>query len=98
MPAEIVVHWEDKKELSTFVNHVAASYDGSICTLRFFQGLPPLIESEDTSVWVEGKQVATFVMTKETLLEMAASLQKVIEQPNCMPASDPQFGEATYLE
>lgn len=98
MPAKTTVHWEDKKVLGTFVNHVAASYDGSICTLRFFQALPPIIEAEDDTVWIEGKQVATFVMTKESLLEMAASLQEVIEQPNCNPVGAPEIGEATYLE
>lgn len=98
MPSEMTVRWEDKKELGTFVNHVAASYDGSICTLRFFQALPPPIEDPDSAVWIDGKQVATFIMTKDTLYEMTASLQKVVEQPNCRPASDPEFGEATYLE
>lgn len=64
----------------------------------FFQALPPPIEDPDSTVWINGKQVATFIMTKDTLHEMAAALQEVIEQPNCRPASDPEFGGPTYLE
>lgn len=79
------IDWAEDGQAAAFVNHLIASFDGAVYTLRFYQVLPPALLAIDPSAArqiesVPGRPVATMVVTPETLANLVDVLHGMINR------------------
>lgn len=87
MAGEIRVRiaWAEDDQPAAFVNHLIASFDGAVYTLRFYQVLPPALLAIDPSAAqqiesVPGRAVATMVVTPDTLAHLVDVLHGLLNR------------------
>jgi hypothetical protein len=82
---KVRIEWAEDDQAAAFVNHLIASFDGAVYTLRFYQVLPPALLAIDPSAArqiesVPGRPVATMVVTPDTLANLVDVLHGILER------------------
>lgn len=80
---KVQIDWEDDDQAGGFVNHLLASYDGAVYTLRFYQVLPPALlaidpPAEQKVESVKGRHITTMVVTHDTLSKLVGVMQDLM--------------------
>ena len=75
----------EDSQAAAFANHLIASFDGAVYTLRFYQVLPPALLAIDPSAArqlesIPGRPVTTLVVTPETLANLVDVLHGILDR------------------